>query len=261
VEVRHDVDSRTFTLTFGLDDVTDTARTTTTTKVSSAQLIWQPPSSSQHAPAGVDVTDDVTQREAAGTAASRPPPLSRILTESTEEPPDTPTSPDSRKSQFFNIVIVSSLSSSWSLQLSLFYLRNEWKQFKKISLQFVPVTKWVQSNAPISSPPRQLELGNVHTNNQKPDHRRRFSSLKCTKMRLRLGFLPRIQPQWAGEGIQRFSKQPSWISGKRLVESNEAHFENVCLWVCCSCMWHLQQPRRTRLHSEQVARTRTIRPK
>lgn len=109
VEVRHDANSRTFTLTFGVDDVTvpdtsTTTTTTTTTKVSTAQLIWQPPSTATHRP-GVegapvdDVIDAAVMRE---TAAAKPPPLSRILTESTEEPPDTPTSPDSRKSQCLN---------------------------------------------------------------------------------------------------------------------------------------------------------------
>jgi len=92
VEVRHDADSRTFTLTFGVDDAS--APNTTTTKVSAAQLIWQPTTrpGDEQAPAG-DVTDTGTRE----TGASKPPPLSRILTESTEEP-DTPTSPDSRKS-------------------------------------------------------------------------------------------------------------------------------------------------------------------
>ena len=101
VEVRHDADSRTFTLTFGVDDVS--APDTTTTKVSAAQLIWQPPATAttrpgnehEQAPA-CDVTDAGTRE----TGASKPPPLSRILTESTDEP-DTPTSPDSRKSQYF----------------------------------------------------------------------------------------------------------------------------------------------------------------
>jgi len=99
VEVRHDADSRTFTLTFGVDDVNPSD--TTTTKISAAQLIWQPPTTSQqqqqqpgvkHTPA-----DDVSDAGTRETGSTKPP-LAKILSESTEEPPDTPTSPDGRKS-------------------------------------------------------------------------------------------------------------------------------------------------------------------
>jgi len=94
VEVHHDVDSRTFTLTFA-GDLGDT-----TTKVSTAQLIWQPPArpdgAEPRAPARDDVTDDAA--DSAPSAAARPPPLARILSASTDEPPETPTSPDERKS-------------------------------------------------------------------------------------------------------------------------------------------------------------------
>ena len=96
VEVRHDADSRTFTLTFG--DVTTAAPgdSTPTTKVSTAQLIWQPTQRvTQQAQAPADDVRDAAK-----------PPLTRILSESTDEPPDTPTSPDGRKSQY----IVSTLT-------------------------------------------------------------------------------------------------------------------------------------------------------
>ena len=98
VEVHHDADKRTFTLTFGVNDI---SAPDTTTKISAAQLVWQPPATTtahQHAPA-----DDVSDAGARETGASKPPPLSRILTESTEEPPDTPTSPDAHKSQYINV--------------------------------------------------------------------------------------------------------------------------------------------------------------
>ena len=94
VEVHHDADARTFTLTFG---VVDGGGASDTTKVSSAQLIWQPPR-----PAGTDRAEGTDPARAPAddvreTSAAKPP-LSRILTESTEEPPETPTSPDERKS-------------------------------------------------------------------------------------------------------------------------------------------------------------------
>ena len=117
-EVRHDVDSRTFTLTFGVDDVsaadTTTTTTTTTTKISTAQLIWQPPTTSTMRP-GVEraPADDLSDGRTREADAAKPPPLSRILTESTEEPPDTPTSPDTRKSQYLNIRI-SAISSIYA---------------------------------------------------------------------------------------------------------------------------------------------------
>jgi len=105
VDVRHDPDSRTFTLTFGVDDAAAPASTTTTTtKVSSGQLIWQPqrPAAAAGASEVLRGAPAADVRDAADTggAPARPPPLSRILTESTDEPPDTPTSPDERKSQY-----------------------------------------------------------------------------------------------------------------------------------------------------------------
>jgi len=105
VEVRHDSESRTFTLTFGVGD-DDAADTTADTKVSAAQLIWQPPpqQQQQRPPQGAELApaDDVTDAPAAReTSAAAKPSLSRILSESTDEPPDTPTSPDGRKSQYY----------------------------------------------------------------------------------------------------------------------------------------------------------------
>ena len=95
VDVQHDEGSRTFTLTFGVDGGAPDSATTTTTKISTAQLLWQPPGATANQRPDVDraPADDVS-------AAARPPPLARIVSESTEEPPDTPTSPDSRKSQY-----------------------------------------------------------------------------------------------------------------------------------------------------------------
>ena len=119
VDVRHDADSRTFTLTFGVDDVG--VPDTTVTKISTAQLIWQPPTTTtttqRQAPAD-DVSDAGTQET--DTAKH---PLSRLLSESTEEPPDTPTSPDGRKSQYLIMIATASfLSSAEYVTLILPYL-------------------------------------------------------------------------------------------------------------------------------------------
>jgi len=95
VDVRHDADSRTFTLTFGVDDISTTDPTTT--KVSTAQLIWQPPTATERPGVTQAPADDVSDAGTRETGTAKPP-LSRILSESTEEPPDTPTSPDGRKS-------------------------------------------------------------------------------------------------------------------------------------------------------------------